>query len=290
MVRNKSILVTGSNGQLGKCLKKFSKSYNYKFLFKPKNELDITKFNSLEKFLQTLNIDVIINCAAYTNVNNSEIEKKKSELVNVQAVNNLAKICKSKKIQLIHLSTDYVFNGNNNKPYLETDQTNPINHYGLTKLKGENSILKHSPENSIIIRTSWLYSKYKNNFVSEIIKKINNKEEINIISDETGSPTNANDLAKIILDILPKIKNEKTEIFHFSNSGFCSRYELAFTINQLIEGASKINHIFEYNTSVKRPKFSVLNSEKIIESFKIKNLNWLDSLNIFLNTFKKNGI
>ena len=232
MVNKKNILVTGSNGQLGISLKEISNNYNYNFYFKEKKDLDITDFIIFEKFLKKTNIDIIINCAAYTDVTKAEQNKYYSNIVNNIAVENIAKLCSELNLQLIHISTDYVFDGLTNLPYHERNNTNPKNYYGLTKLEGENKILNEKLENSAIIRTSWLYSNLENNFVNKIITKISNQRKIYVVEDEIGSPTSAHDLSKVIMEIIPKISNSNTEIYHFSNLGFCSRYQFANKINQ----------------------------------------------------------
>ena len=288
MVDYKNILVTGSNGQLGSTLMKISYRYSYNFYFTDSNELDITNYRNVETYLINNNINVIINCAAYTDVNNAEKNKELANNVNHWAVNNLAKLCKRDKIQLIHISTDYVFDGNKSTAYLEEDNTNPINYYGTSKLLGEKKILKYDLEDSIIIRTSWLYSHNKNNFVNKIIKKIKNVSEINVVDNEIGSPTNAIDLANTILEIIPKINNRKTEIYHYSNSGFCSRYVLAVKINDLLGENLTINSFNKIRKEIKRPKFSVLNNNKIVQNFDIRLKSWQESLKDFVKLIKVN--
>ena len=191
--------MTGANGQLGSTLKDVSINYNHNYFFREKNELDITNFFVLENFLKKNNINTLINCAAYTNVNESETNKDLSNNVNHYAVENIAKLCFKFGIQLIHISTDYVFDGLKKYPYNETDKTNPINYYGKTKLDAERKILSYDLNKSVIIRTSWLYSKLDNNFVNKILNKLNNKKEIFVVDEEIGSPTNAIDLAETII-------------------------------------------------------------------------------------------
>ena len=227
MVNRKNILVTGSKGQLGSSIKEISTNHPYYFYFKDKSDLDITNFSLIENFLKDNNIDTLINCAAYTDVLNADKNKFFSEKVNHIGADNLAKLCYKFNIQLIHISTDYVFDGHNNYPYKESNSTNPLNYYGISKLKGEKKILSYNLKKSVIIRTSWLYSKFNNNFVSKILDNLDKNQEILVVEDEIGSPTNALDLAKIILEIIPKLSNSKTEIYHFSNLGLCSRFEFA---------------------------------------------------------------
>ena len=283
MVDTKKILVTGSNGQLGRSISNISKDFDYKFFFMSKKELDITNLKDLESFISKHQINVIINCAAYTNVEKAHINRDIVDLINVKSMNNISKICSENEIILIHISTDYVFDGKNNKPYKENDFTNPLNYYGYSKLCGEKEILKSQLKNSIIIRTSWLYSKYKDNFVSKILKKLKNNKDIFIVKDEIGSPTYASDLAGAILQIVSKISNSKTEIYHFSNTGFCSRYELASKINYLIEGKSLVIPSLNIETKITRPKFSALDSSKIIKIFDLDVSSWEESLIAHLN-------
>tara|TARA_Y100000766_G_C18917304_1_gene613013 strand:- start:15132 stop:15989 length:858 start_codon:yes stop_codon:yes gene_type:complete len=278
LVNKKNILITGSNGQLGSCLKKISDNYNYSYFFKKKKELDITNSLVFEKFLTDKNINTIINCAAYTDVNGAEINKELSDKINNQAIEYIAKLCSELDIQLIHISTDYVFDGNNDTPYQENDITNPLNNYGKSKLMGEQKILDYNLPGSIIIRTSWLYSKSKNNFVSKILKKISSGMNISVAVNEIGSPTNAVDLAKTILNILPRLNNKKTEVFHYSNLGECSRFEFACEINKLVNGNAVISPVISLNDNIKRPNYSALSSQKLIDYFGIKINNWDTSL------------
>lgn len=251
-----------------------------------RNRLDITNSSNLKKVLDKLKVDTIINCAAYTDVNKAEIEKKTSKLINFEAVGFLAKYCCEKKIQLIHISTDYVFDGNKKVPYLESDKKNPVNFYGITKAEGENIFLKYKLKNSIIIRTSWLYSEFNYNFINQIIDKVKTNKNIEITTEETGSLTNANDLAKVIIEILPKIQSKVPEIYHFSNSGFSTRFEIAYKINELLNGSSKVEYNNKYDKKVIRPKFSALDSNKICNRFNINNHNWLDSLKVYLKYYQ----
>ena len=183
------------------------------------------------------------------------------------------------------MSTDYVFDGLSIFPYNENNNTNPKNYYGKTKLAGENKILNQKLENSAIIRTSWLYSNLENNFVNKIIKKLNNQKKIYVVEDEIGSPTNAYDLSKVIMDIIPKLSNSNTEIYHFSNLGFCSRYQFANKINQLLNANCEIISDTNKFSKIKRPNFSALDSSKIIKNFKLKINPWEISLK---NPLEKN--
>lgn len=290
MVTKKKVLITGANGQLGSALKYLSLSYNNQYFFSTKKDLDITDFPSVLYFLQKHKIDTIINCAALTDVKFCESNPSLANEVNSKAVQNMAELCSRLKKQLIHISTDYVFDGNKKLPYLETDKTNPINNYGLSKLRGENGILKYNLRNSAIIRTSWLYSNSDNNFVSKIIKKIKNKEDLKVVNDEMGSPTNCFDLAKIIFSLIPKLKNKQTEIFHFSNYGYCSRYNFAKEINMLLGNKSKIISCQNLDSNLNRPKFSALDCSKILNFLNLKNITWSDSLTLHMKKIQKNYI
>ena len=289
MVDKYNILVTGSDGQLGNSIKKNSNDIGaYNFYFKNKEQLDISNINLIETYINNHEINVIINCAAFTNVDQAENEKELADLINHISISRIAKICSEKNIQLIHISTDFVFDGLKLVPYTEIDKPNPINYYGLSKLNGEKKIFKYDLNKSIIIRTSWLYSERENNFVTKIINKINEGKNFEVVDDEFGSPTNADDLAKVILSIIPKLNNDKTEIYHFSNNGYCSRYDFASEINKIVKGKSYILPKNNTELNVIRPKYSVLDSNKIINEFNLKISNWKDSLAHYLNYIKKN--
>ena len=279
-----NILVTGSDGQLGNSIKRISNGFDiYNFHFTNKNELDITNNNLIQEYIEKNKINIIINCAAFTNVEEAEKKRELADLINHVSVDNLAKICSEQNIQLIHISTDFIFDGLKDYPYNEKDTPNPINIYGLTKLNGEKKMMSYNLDKSIIIRTSWLYSESKNNFVSKILNKINHQNYINVVENEIGSPTNVKDLAKVILSIIPKLKNDKTEIFHFSNIGFCSRYDFATEINKIVKGKSSIKSERVSESKVKRPKYSALDSKKIINKYDIKIDDWKYSLSDHLS-------
>ena len=278
MVKKLKILVTGSNGQLGQVLKKISINYShFSFIFFSKDDMDISNIKLLDKTISDVLPDVIINCAAFTNVELAEKDFDLANQVNNVSVDYLAKYCSFYKIRLIHISTDFVFDGNNTLPYIETDKPNPINNYGRSKFLGENSIFKYELKNSIILRTSWLYSYSNNNFVTKIVNKIKEGKDFNIYSDEIGSPTSAFDLANAILFCIPKIKNNQTEIFHFSNLGYCSRLDFARKITDLLECDLIISRS-DSETNVKRPKFSPLSTKKFIDIFDYNVNEWGVSL------------
>ena len=275
-----NILVTGSNGQVGSEIKELSIHYPYTFYFTSKDDLDITNEKAIEAFILKNNITAIINCAAYTAVDKAESEIDLADKINHQAVFYLASIAKEKKIKLIHVSTDYVFDGTNYKPYIETDSTNPQSVYGKTKLDGEKALQIMNPTNSIIIRTSWVYSSYGNNFVKTMLRLGKERNSLGVIYDQVGSPTYAKDLAKTILDILPKINNMQTEVYNYSNEGVCSWYDFAKEIMKMAKLPCKINSIetLDYPTPAKRPHFSLLNKAKIKNEFGIEIPYWKDSL------------
>ena len=275
-----NILVTGSNGQLGSEIKELSLNYSYNFFFTDRNNIDITSKDNIKDFCQTNNINVIINCAAYTSVDKAESDIENANLVNRKAVKKLALVSEESNIKLIHISTDYVFDGKNFKPYKEEFQTNPQGVYGKTKLDGENEMRNVNPKNSIIIRTSWVYSSFGNNFVKTMLRLGREKESLGVIFDQVGTPTYARDLARTILDIVPQIKNDKVEIYNYSNEGVLSWYDFAKEIMRMVKLDCKINPIetFQYPTPAIRPHFSLLNKSKIKTTFNVEIPYWKDSL------------
>ncbi|WP_323591374.1 dTDP-4-dehydrorhamnose reductase [Aliarcobacter butzleri] len=277
---NFNVLVTGSNGQLGSEIKELSNLYSYNFFFTNRTNIDITNKDNIKDFCQTNNINVIINCAAYTAVDKAESDIENADLVNRKAVKKLAIVSSELNIKLIHISTDYVFDGKNFKPYKEEFQTNPQSIYGKTKLDGEKELINVNPKNSIIIRTSWVYSFYGNNFVKTMLRLGKEKESLGVIFDQVGTPTYAAHLAKIILDIIPNIKNNKVEIYNYSNEGVLSWYDFAKEIMKMAKIDCKINPIetFQYPTPAVRPHFSVLNKAKIKAMFNVEIPYWKDGL------------
>jgi len=278
----KKVLVTGSNGQVGYEIQKlyFNYTEEYEFLFVDKIKLDITDFEKTNLHILDNKIDIIINCAAYTNVNGAESDIKNADLINNKAVENLAKTSKKYKIKFIHISTDYVFDGKNNKPYVENDNVCANSVYGKTKLKGEQSIFSIMPINSIIIRTSWVYSSHGNNFVKSMLKLGKTRSTLNVVFDQIGTPTYARDLAKLILDILPYINNSEVEVYHYTNEGALSWYDFAQDIMEISQIACKILPIEskDYPMSEIRPLYTLLNKEKIKNEFNVKIPYYRDSL------------
>ncbi|MGA8853656.1 MAG: dTDP-4-dehydrorhamnose reductase [Christiangramia sp.] len=274
----KNILVTGAKGQLGQCFQKHSKEYlRYKFLFCSSKELDITSMNSLEDFFNKNKIDYCINTAAYTNVENAEIEKEKAFAVNAEGARNIAKVCKAHDVVLFHFSTDYVFNGQAIHPYKESDQVDPINIYGASKLKGEEEIISNL-DKYFIFRTSWLYSEFGHNFFRTILRKTEEHAELNITASQKGTPTNANDLARYVLKIIG-LKSSAFGIYHFSNEGEATWYDFA---KEILEYSGKIdlvslNKTDFFKTLAVRPEYSVLSKEKAVNEFGAI-MNWKQSL------------
>jgi len=276
-----NVLVTGSNGQLGSEIEELSKEYKYNFYFTDRTTLDISNPHAITEFIISNNINTIINCAAYTAVDKAESDAEMADTINHLAVKHLAEISKEKNIQLIHISTDYVFNGKNHMPYIETDETNPNGVYGKTKLDGEKAMIEIDPKNSIIIRTSWVYSSYGANFVKTMLRLGKEKESLGVIFDQVGTPTYARDLAQAILEIIPKISSDKVEIYNYSNEGVLSWYDFAKEIMQMAKLNCEINPIEtkEYPTPAQRPHYSLLNKSKIKKAFNLTIPYYKDSLN-----------
>jgi len=275
------ILVTGARGQLAKSIKNLiSKvSDDYEFTFTSKEKLDITNQEDINLFFNKNQFEFCVNCAAYTNVKQAEITPEKAFKVNTEAVKYLAIACNTSNTTLIHISTDYVFDGNNRRvPYLETDKPNPINEYGKSKLAGEHEIKTHL-EKYFIIRTSWLYSEYGNNFVKTMLQLSKEKDQLSIVNNQIGCPTYTKDLANVILKIIKTNSNE-FGIYHYSNSGQTSWYNFAKTVFEIKNIKIDLNPINLDNPShgLKRPLFSVLDTNKIERTFSITIPNWKVSL------------
>lgn len=275
------ILVTGSNGQLGSELHALSQAYpQYEFTFTARNTLDLSNLCVMEDFFEDKVFDTIINCAAYTAVDKAQSDRDSANTINHRFVEMLAKIAKKKNISLIHISTDYVFDGKNYRPYVETDPTDPQGVYGQTKSDGEKAIISVSPTNTLIIRTSWVYSSFGNNFVKTMLRLGKERDSLGVIFDQVGTPTYARDLAAAILEILPKIKNTEPEIYHYSNEGCASWYDFAQAIFELSHIKCTVNPIttYQYPTPASRPHYSFLNKTKIKNDFAISIPYWRDSL------------
>lgn len=277
------ILVTGSNGQLGNELKVLARSYpDDNFIFTDVAELDITNENDIAMFVRDEKPAAIINCAAYTAVDKAEQEDSLAFLINSTAVGNLARVASKYDALLIHISTDYVFDGKGYKPYMEDDPTNPVSLYARSKHAGEQQVQSYA-NRAVIIRTSWLYSEFGNNFVKTMMKYGKERGQLNIVFDQTGTPTYARDLAGTILDILHKQPDfSGVEVFHFSNEGVTSWYDFAKAIIELSGITCKINPIEtkEYPLPAIRPFYSVFNKSKIKQRFQIEIPYWRDSLKV----------
>ncbi|WP_452230579.1 dTDP-4-dehydrorhamnose reductase [Lacinutrix sp. MEBiC02404] len=274
-----NILVTGGNGQLANCIKDVeSKHSNLNFIYTNSSELNITDFEAVQQFFNTQNIDYCINCAAYTAVDKAESEQQKAEEVNVVGAKNLAIACAEKNATLIQVSTDFVFNGEKSVAYTETDTTNPTGVYGATKLDGELEVAKNL-EQHFVIRTSWLYSENGNNFMKTMIRLSENREVLNVVADQIGTPTYATDLAETIIEIITS-QNQQYGVYHYSNEGVASWYDFAKAIFEESNIQIKVLPIPSeaYPTPAKRPHFSVLDKTKIKTNLQIEIPHWRDSL------------
>lgn len=277
------VLVTGANGQLGKCLQDNAIDNKFSYIFLGKNELDIANFSLTERVIKDNAPDFIINAAAYTNVEKAEEEKKEAELINNLAVENLAKICKSQQSFLIHISTDYIFDGKKNIGYKEADRPSPVNFYGLTKLMGENAIQRVSCSH-LILRPSWIFSEYGSNFLKTMLALGNSHKKLKIINDQFGSPTYGQDLAATIYKLISTISSPSSsfsKLFHYSGHKRCSWHTFAKTIflEAKLSGLSYPEEIeeissSEYKSAVIRPENSYLNCSKINKEFNIEPSNW----------------
>ena len=280
------VLVTGASGQLGKSLNRFVENniLNHQFVFATREQLDLSNFKNVRRFIEKNQFNIIINCAAYTSVDKAQIEKEQANLVNHLSVKNIAEVARDNHIKLIHISTDYVFDGSKLASYDETDNTSPLNVYGKTKLDGENAILSIMELNAIIIRTSWVYSEHGNNFVNTILILSQKKDKLNIVSDQIGSPTNAKALAGAIVSIINNKKFYETdtpsEVFHYSNDGECSWYDFAKEIVSLSGTKCIISPIDskDYPQKALRPKYVLMNKRKIQDYFGLEIHFWTDSL------------
>tara|TARA_Y100001954_G_scaffold157036_1_gene166852 strand:+ start:21095 stop:21952 length:858 start_codon:yes stop_codon:yes gene_type:complete len=272
------ILVTGSSGQLGQEINKISANYNYDWYFTSSNNFDISKLNKINSNLSEINPDIIINCSAYTSVEKAEKDYRLANILNNKSVDIISKWTYNNNCKLIHISTNFVFNGKSKIPLKEDCETGPINIYGKTKLDGDLVCVANNP-NSIILRTSWLYSSYGNNFVKNIISKIRNNKEINVVNDEYGSPTYAANLANVIMQII-SYKFWHPGIYNFTDDGDLSWYDFACEIRDLIGINYLINSIStkDYPSNVKRPSYSVLDKSKIIKTFHIHPQPFKDAL------------
>jgi len=280
------ILVTGKNGQLGKSIHKIvtSNEKNSEFVFVGREALDLSSQDSIINYFNNNSFDIIINCAAYTAVDKAEKEVELANYINHLAISKIAEISNKHKVKLIHISTDYIFDGVSEKAYLESDNPSPLNIYGKSKLAGEVAVCAAMQKNAIIIRTSGLYSEHSNNFVDTILRKAQKFDELSVVSDQFSSPTNASDLAKVIIQIInhKKFRNhdQLTQIYHYSSCGVCSWFEFAREILELANIDCQVNPIEtkDYLTAARRPKYSFLNTDKIVKGFGLEIPFWKDSL------------
>ena len=296
------ILVTGKNGQLVRSIQKIvntgtkidnNQSTN-DFIFVGREELDLSSESSISYYFGNNDkCDLIINCAAFTQVDRAGQEAELANQINHLAVKQLASIASNQQARLIHISTDYVFDGESGKPYTEKDTPNPINAYSRTKLAGERALQALMPMNALIIRTSWLYSEYGNNFVSTMLRLGRERDELSVINDQMGSPTYATDLAGVILEIIRHKKfrdaGQTTQIYNYSNEGEISWYEFAKEIFKIEKIDCEVNSITtqQYPTPAKRPRNTLMKKDKIVKVFNIKISNWKSSLNTCMTILKK---
>lgn len=284
-----NVLVTGANGQLGNCLKNFKKDFpKIDFVFTDVDELDITNEKELEAFFNKQEYDYLVNCAAYTSVDKAEEDKENAKLLNVHAVKLLAGFSKKFNFKIIHISTDYVFGGKHFRPYTEESIPEPESVYASTKYDAE-KILAQISNNSIILRTSWLYSEFGNNFLKTIIKLASNRDELKIIADQIGTPTYAGDLASAIMTVITNYpKNKRTEVYHFSNQGIASWFDFAFEIVSQTKIDCKVLPIKteEYPLPAKRPFYSVMDKSKFTDTFNVDIPYWKQSLKTCISNLK----
>lgn len=280
-MQSKRILVTGANGQLGSEMRKLGSVSPNEYIFTDVQELDITNKQSVMSFVEQNGVNIIVNCAAYTNVDRAEDDEATAELINATAVGNLAEAAKAVDGTLFHVSTDYVFGADGNTPRSEDMPTNPLGVYGRTKLSGEQAIAEVGAK-AIIIRTAWLYSEFGNNFLKTMLRLTAEKESLNVVFDQVGTPTYAGDLALVIFSIIEGNLYAGNEgVYHFSNEGVCSWYDFA---NEIAIAAGNINcniqpcHSSEFPSKVTRPPYSVLDKTKIKQTFGVDIPHWRDSM------------
>jgi len=281
----KNILITGSSGQLGHELQGLSYTHNYKaykFIHTSRENLDITSRDQVRAFFESNQIDCIINCAAFTNVDNAESESDLAMLVNGRAVEWLVEEARGRQARFFQVSTDYIFDGTHYMPYKEDDKTNPVSVYGKTKLVGENAVLKY--EYGTVVRSSWLYSPHGNNFFNTILKRGEERTELSVVYDQVGTPTYARDLARVLLSFadhaLVDGSTYKGGLYHYSNEGVCSWYDFALEIIKLKGIHCKVNPIEteQYPTPATRPHYSVLNKSRIKAQLSLAVPHWKESL------------
>lgn len=277
-----NILVTGANGQLGSEMRRLAekKTTSDRYIFTDVAELDITDLQALRQCMSENRITIVVNCAAYTNVDKAEDDFATADLINHKAVENLAIVCEEVGAVLIHVSTDYVFQGDGNLPCREDEPTSPLGVYGKTKLAGEQAIVEVGCQ-YLIFRTAWLYSSFGNNFVKTMRRLTSEREQLSVVFDQVGTPTYAGDLAALIRHVINTGKYEQQQgVYHFSNEGVCSWYDFAREIAALSGNVCDIRpcHSDEFPSKVKRPAFSVLDKTKVKKDFDYVIPYWKDSL------------
>ena len=274
-----NILITGANGQLGTEMRNVSAGSKDKYIFTDVAELDITDSVAVDRCVASENVDVIVNCAAYTNVDKAEDEEQAADLINHKAVAILATTAAKYGVTLIHISTDYVFDGRSTIPYRENNATSPIGAYGRTKLSGERAVIE-SGCRYLIFRTAWLYSPYGKNFMNTMIKLTAEKDNINVVFDQVGTPTSAADLAALIYAVITDRMLDRQGIYHFSNEGVCSWYDFAVEVRDLCGNICDIRpcHSNEFPSTVERPQYSVLDKTKVKNTFGAAVPYWKNSL------------
>jgi dTDP-4-dehydrorhamnose reductase len=281
------IVVTGKNGQLGSELELLAPLFDgqYEFLFVDRSQLDLSSNESIDNFCASHKPAVVINCAAYTAVDKAETEKELAYQINATAVGKLAAYCNKINALFITISTDYVFNGNGVRPYLPADATDPVNYYGETKAAGEQLAIVNNPE-SIIIRTSWVYSRFGNNFVKTMLRLMKERPSLNVVGDQIGAPTYAADLAVAIMQVVTQKLNGNTHtgIYHYSNGGNISWYDFAVSIGEMSNSKCNINRIksIEFPTPAKRPQYSLMSCRSMIHDFLVQQPDWKASLQVCL--------
>lgn len=282
------VLVTGANGQLGMSLRRLLSADTYvEAVYTDVDTLDLTDRDAVERFVGEGGFDYIVNCAAYTAVDKAESDEFLCTKINTEAVGNIAVAARKHKVRVIHVSTDYVFNGENYRPYEENDTPEPRSIYGRTKLEGEGVLMSFCPS-SIIIRTAWLYSEYGSNFVKTMLRIGVEKGEVSVVSDQIGTPTYAGDLAAVIVGML-KMENPTAGVYHFTNEGVASWYDFAKAIFRIAGKQVKVTPIRtkDYPTATKRPLYSVLNKTKIKTTFGIEIPYWEESLECCISNMNK---
>lgn len=286
----KKIVVTGADGQLAKCLAELVKNEpiaGTEFIFLNRQQLDIADKHVVEAFFFSNQIDCLVNCAAYTAVDLAESEVEKAFQINADGVKYLASECHDNQVKFIHVSTDYVFDGEANAPITEEENTNPLGVYGKSKLEGERLAFEYHP-NTVILRTAWVYSEYGKNFLKTMLRLFNEKDQLNIVQDQSGTPTSAHDLARAIYLII-KNKLKLQGVYHFVNSGQTTWFGFADKIRELTHAQIKLNPISteEYPTPAHRPAYSVLSNEKISQALNWEIPHWEESLQHILNKIDK---